>query len=137
MVKPPNILIVDDQKGVRLLLELVFREEGYRVTTAANGSDAWRKVQAEPPDVVIMDVKMPVMGGLEALPLLKSTSPKTKVIMITAYADTTTLEEVWQKGASDFILKPFDLEDLKERVRRVLTDGQRPPESLPPSLSKK
>lgn len=130
MAKPPFILIVDDQKAVRLMLELFFRGEGYLVKTATNGAEALHLVKAEAPDIVIMDVKMPVMDGLEALPLLKSASPETKIIMITGYADTTTLEEVWQKGASDFILKPFDLEVLNEHVRRLLADrpeGNEPP----------
>ncbi|MDK2821661.1 MAG: two-component system, response regulator, stage 0 sporulation protein [Clostridia bacterium] len=118
----PNILIVDDQSGVRSLLRLVFQEEGYKVDTAINGLDALRKVEQWRPDIVLMDVEMPVMGGLEALSLIKSVAPKTAVIIMTAYVESSSLKEVWRLGASDFIYKPFDLEDLKAKVKKVLPD---------------
>ncbi|AKX97631.1 response regulator [Neomoorella thermoacetica] len=116
----PRLLVVDDQNGVRALLQLVFGEEGYQVALAVNGRDAIRQVEHWRPDVVVMDVKMPVMGGLEALTRIKAMAPGTAVIIMTAYVEEASLEEVWSLGADDFIYKPFDLEELKAKVRRVL-----------------
>lgn len=116
----PKILVVDDQDGVRLLLQLVFMEEGYQVATAVNGCDALHQVENWSPDVVLMDVKMPVMGGLEALPQIVARSPSTAVIMMTAYAEEAFLKEIGLLGASDYIFKPFDLEELKAKVRQAL-----------------
>jgi len=118
----PKILVVDDQDGVRSLLQLVFLEEGYQVVTAANGRDALHQVERWHPDLVLMDVKMPVMGGLEALPRVKALSPSTAVIIMTAYVEAASLQEVWLLGASDFIYKPFDLEELKAKVRQALSN---------------
>jgi len=117
------VLVVDDQNGVRTLLQLVFREEGYQVATAVNGREALRQVEQWHPDVVVMDVKMPVMGGLEALPWIKTMVPETAVIIMTAYVGEASLEEVWRLGADNFIYKPFDLEELKARVREALPDA--------------
>jgi two-component system response regulator (stage 0 sporulation protein F) len=122
MDKPPKVLVVDDEAGVRLLLELVFGEEGYQVDSATNGLQALQKVRSFQPDVVIMDVKMPVMDGLEALPRIKALSPQTKVIIITAYLEAANVKQVWERGASGFLFKPFDLEDIKGEVHRVLKE---------------
>ncbi|MGB9860464.1 MAG: response regulator, partial [Moorellaceae bacterium] len=78
MDQPPKVLVVDDEAGVRLLLELVFKEEGYQVAVASNGLLALQKIRSFQPDVVILDIKMPVMNGLEALPKIKALSPQTK-----------------------------------------------------------
>ncbi|BCV22720.1 response regulator [Moorella sp. Hama-1] len=120
----PRVLVVDDQHGVRALLQFLFREEGYQVATAVNGRQALRQVEQWHPDVVVMDIKMPVMGGLEALPRIKAISPETAVIIMTAYAGETSLEEVWRLGADNFIYKPFDLDELKALVREALPDSR-------------
>ncbi|GFN22044.1 response regulator [Thermanaeromonas sp. C210] len=120
MDKPPRLLVVDDEPGVRLLLELLFKDEGFQVAVAANGLQAIQQVNAFQPDVVIMDVKMPLMDGLEALPHIKASSPTTKVIIVTAYLGAANEKELWERGASGFLLKPFDLEEIKAEVRRVM-----------------
>ncbi|MGI9953490.1 response regulator [Moorellaceae bacterium AZ2] len=121
MDKPPKLLVVDDEAGVRLLLELLFREEGFQVAVAANGLQAIQQVKIFQPDVVVMDVKMPVMDGLEALPRIKASSPHTKVIIMTAYLEAANVKQLWERGASGFLVKPFDLEEIKAEVRRVLS----------------
>jgi len=113
----PSILVVDDILEVRSLLKLFFQEEGYQVATAANGRDALRQLESWRPEVVLMDIKMPVMGGLEALPLIKALAPSTAVIIMTAYVEEALLKQIWHLGASDFIYKPFDLDDLKAKVQ--------------------
>lgn len=126
----PKILIVDDQDGVRSLLQLVFLKEGFQVDIAVNGCEALQKVKSWFPDVVLMDVKMPVMDGLEALPQILAVAPSTAVIMMTAYMEPDYLKKLWLLGASDFINKPFDLEELKTKVRQVLNkwppNGRKP-----------
>ncbi|WP_258358645.1 response regulator [Moorella sulfitireducens] len=121
----PRILIVDDQRGVRALLQLAFQEEGYQVATAVNGREALRQVERWQPDVVVMDVRMPVMGGLEALPRIKAIAPRTAVIIMSAYFDGMAVAEVWRLGATDFIYKPFDLDELKAKVK-VALPGEEP-----------
>lgn len=124
MSSPAKVLIVDDETGVRLLLELVFSEEGYQVAAAANGMEALQKVRSFQPDVVIMDIKMPIMDGLETLPRIKALSPPTKVIIITAYLEATTIKQVWERGASEFLYKPFDIMDIKMAVRRLIEEKE-------------
>ncbi|WP_406677010.1 response regulator [Neomoorella carbonis] len=120
----PRILIVDDQRGVRALLQLAFQEEGYQVATAVNGRDALRQVERWRPDVVVMDVRMPVMSGLEALPRIRALAPETAVIIMSAYVDGMAVAEVLRLGASDFIYKPFDLDELKAKVRVALPEAE-------------
>ncbi|MEW8958277.1 MAG: response regulator [Moorella sp. (in: firmicutes)] len=116
------MLVVDDQRGVRTLLQLAFQEEGYQVATAVNGRDALRQVERWRPDVVVMDVRMPVMGGLETLPRIKTIAPQTAVIIMSAYVELEAVDEIRRMGADDFIYKPFDLEELKAKVKAVLPE---------------
>ncbi|MBE3572754.1 MAG: response regulator [Moorella humiferrea] len=116
------MLVVDDQRGVRTLLQLAFQEEGYQVATAVNGRDALRQVERWRPDVVLMDVRMPVMGGLETLPRIKTIAPQTAVIIMSAYVEVEAVDEIRRMGADDFIYKPFDLEELKAKVKAVLPE---------------
>lgn len=117
-----RMLVVDDQRGVRTLLQLAFQEEGYQVATAVNGRDALRQVERWRPDVVVMDVRMPVMGGLETLPRIKTIAPQTAVIIMSAYVELEAVDEIRRMGADDFIYKPFDLEELKAKVKAVLPE---------------
>ncbi|WXJ88098.1 Sporulation initiation phosphotransferase F [Moorella humiferrea] len=117
-----RMLVVDDQRGVRTLLQLAFQEEGYQVATAVNGRDALRQVERWRPDVVLMDVRMPVMGGLETLPRIKTIAPQTAVIIMSAYVEVEAVDEIRRMGADDFIYKPFDLEELKAKVKAVLPE---------------
>ena len=108
-----DVLIVDDQVGVRYLLEIIVKDSGHRAYTAQNGLEAVEKVQYIKPDLVFMDVRMPVMGGLEALGKIKKISPKTEVVMMTAYSSEDTATLALQKGALKCMSKPFDVEEIK------------------------
>lgn len=108
-----DVLIVDDQVGVRYLLEIIVKDSGHRAYTAQNGAEAVEKVQYIKPDLVFMDVRMPVMGGLEALGNIKKISPKTEVVMMTAYSSEDTATLALQKGALKCMSKPFDVEEIK------------------------
>lgn len=115
-----NILIVDDEQSYRQLLTLVFEEQGNTIRTAMNGRQALELLQTEPADVIISDVKMPDMDGIEMLREVRETLPDLGVILMTAFASVETAREAFKLGADDFIQKPFDVEELKLIVRKTL-----------------
>ncbi len=115
-----NILIVDDEQSYRQLLSLVFEEQGNSIRTAMNGRQALDLLQAEPADVIISDVKMPDMDGIEMLRAVRDTLPDVGVILMTAFASVETAREAFKLGADDFIQKPFDVEELKLIVRKTI-----------------
>jgi two-component system, NtrC family, response regulator PilR len=115
-----NILIVDDEQSYRQLLSLVFQEEGHELRTAMNGRQALVELQKEPANVIVSDVKMPDMDGIELLRAVRETLPDIGVILMTAFASVDTAREAFKLGADDFIQKPFDVEELKLIVRKTL-----------------
>lgn len=115
-----NILIVDDEQSYRQLLSLVFEGDGHTIRTASNGREALALLQIEPADVVISDVRMPDMDGIEMLSSLRETQPDLGVVLMTAFASVETAREAFKLGADDFIQKPFDVEELKLIVRKTL-----------------
>jgi two-component system response regulator PilR (NtrC family) len=115
-----NILIVDDEQSYRQLLSLVFEGDGHTIRTASNGREALSLLQDEPADVVISDVRMPDMDGIEMLSSVRETQPDLGVVLMTAFASVETAREAFKLGADDFIQKPFDVEELKLIVRKTL-----------------
>src|ERR1043165_1085979 len=115
-----NILIVDDEQSYRQLLTLVFEEEGYNSRTAMNGRQALKLLEDEPAQVVISDVKMPDMDGIELLRALRETQPDVGVVLMTGVASVATAREAFKLGADDFIQKPFAVEELNLIVRKTL-----------------
>lgn len=115
-----NILIVDDEQSYRQLLSLVFEEQGNNIRTAMNGRQALEMLDAEPADIIISDVKMPDMDGIEMLRAVRETLPDLGVILMTAFASVETAREAFKLGADDFIQKPFDVEELKLIVKKTL-----------------
>src|SRR5439155_9113104 len=116
----PNILIVDDEQSYRQLLSLVFEGNGNNIRTAMNGRHALEELAAEPADVVVSDVKMPDMDGIEMLRAVRETQPDLGVVLMTAFASVETAREAFKLGADDFIQKPFDVEELKLIVKKTL-----------------
>ena len=116
----PKILIVDDELSMRELLERVFRKEGYNVNVAENGIRALELIRANDFDLVISDVKMPNLGGMQLLMQCRETSPDTMVILMTAYATIDKAREAFKLGADDFVEKPFDIDELKLVVKKAL-----------------
>ncbi len=112
--EPLDILIVDDQAGVRYLLEIVVKEAGHRVYTAQNGLEAVTQAISSRPDLIFMDVRMPLMGGVEALVKIKSMAPDIDVVIMTAYSSEETVTKAMQKGALCCIVKPFDVGEIKK-----------------------
>ncbi|MGQ0542278.1 MAG: sigma-54-dependent transcriptional regulator [Blastocatellia bacterium] len=115
-----NILIVDDEQSYRQLLSLVFEGDGHIIRTAMNGREALESLKKESADVIISDVKMPDMDGIEMLRAVRESLPDLGVILMTAFASVETAREAFKLGADDFIQKPFDVEELKLIVKKTL-----------------
>jgi two-component system response regulator PilR (NtrC family) len=115
-----NLLIVDDEQSYRQLLSLVFEGDGHSIRTAMNGRDAINKLQEEPAEVIITDVRMPDMDGIELLRAAREFLPDVGVVLMTAFATVDTAREAFKLGADDFIQKPFDVEELKIIVKKAL-----------------
>ncbi|MDY7993770.1 response regulator [Paenibacillus polymyxa] len=115
-----KVLIVDDQNGIRILLMEVFGSEGYETFQAANGKIALEIVEKEPPDLVLLDMKIPGMYGLEILKHLKTMNPDIKVIMMTAYGELDMIKEATELGALMHFTKPFDIDEMRIAVNKQL-----------------
>ncbi|HZK85926.1 MAG TPA: response regulator [Desulfosporosinus sp.] len=116
-----KILVVDDQFGVRRLLFETFQEDHHEVEMAANGAEALQVLIAFQPDLILMDMKMPGMNGIETLVQIRALGCKANVIMMTAYGDVQNMKQAKDLGILSFMGKPFDLFELRERVREILT----------------
>ena len=115
-----TILIVDDDKSIRYSLKRML-EENFSVITAQNGEEALDRVRKIPPDLIIMDIKMPGRNGIDVLKEMKSIDPKSLVIIMTAYGTTETAIEAMKYGAFDYILKPFPIPQMKGLVEKALS----------------
>uniref|UniRef100_A0A7C3V9K7 Response regulator n=1 Tax=Desulfobacca acetoxidans TaxID=60893 RepID=A0A7C3V9K7_9BACT len=115
-----KILVADDEMAIRLLYSEELKEEGYEVYTAANGREALEIIDSVPLDLVILDIKMPEMDGIEALRQIKERKPDLPVLLSTAYGEYKQDFATW--ASDDYLVKSSDLEDLKNAVRRHLKD---------------
>lgn len=111
-----KLLVADDEQKICSLLQHFFSDRGYRVLTAHDGPSALACIQAERPHLVFLDLRMPGMGGLEILQAAKAIDPTVKIIIITAIEDEATIQKARELGATDYVIKPFSLEYLKEEV---------------------
>ncbi len=114
-----NLLIVDDEQGIRQLLTLVFTRAGYKVRAAEHARRALDLLAEEPAEVIISDVRMPDMNGIEFLRAARERLPEVGVVMMSAFATLETAREAFKLGAEDFVQKPFDVEEVKEIVKRA------------------
>ncbi|GAB6928101.1 sporulation initiation phosphotransferase Spo0F [Paenibacillus sp. JCM 10914] len=115
-----KVLIVDDQNGIRILLVEVFSSEGYETFQAANGKAALEIVKLHVPDLVLLDMKIPGMDGLEILKHIKQMNPEIKVIMMTAYGELDMIKEATDLGALMHFTKPFDIDEMRQAVNMQL-----------------
>ena len=118
--KAVNVLVVDDDQSVRSMLSFVLGKDGYQVEEAHSGADALRKLKGRSYDLVISDIRMPDLNGIELLKKIKTHDPELPVIMITAYAATHDAIEAMKLGAEDYVTKPFNLEELKIIIAKSL-----------------
>jgi len=115
-----RILVVDDERSMRELLSIVLKRDGYDVLLADSGAAAVALIETEPVDLLISDIKMPDMSGVDVLRAAKRVDPDLVGIIITAFASTDTAVEALRLGAYDYISKPFDVEALKAKVRNAV-----------------
>ncbi len=113
-----KILLVDDEEGIHLLYREELEEEGYEVHSALTGEDALEKLKIISPDLVILDINMPGMNGIEVLRQMKEMNPKMPVVLSSAYHEYKQDLGAW--ASDDYIVKSADLDDLKAAVRRHL-----------------
>lgn len=127
-----SLLVVDDEPLLGEVFTDFFGERGYEVATAVNVSEAFVKVAYASYDIIFLDIKMPVLTGVEALEEMKSHQPQAKIIIMTGYWDQTTFlrEKAEQVGVYRLIEKPFEMEDILPIVEEALASPERNPERL-------
>ena len=113
---PTRILLVDDEKDFVEMLSLRLEEEGEIVTRAYDGRMCLQVLEKEPIDIIILDIKMPGMDGIQTLKQIKSLQPLVEVILLTGHGSAETAVEGMKLGAFDYLLKPADFDDLKVKV---------------------
>jgi ATP-dependent Lon protease len=119
-IQPSQVLVVDDEEIARTNLEYILRKEGHQVATASNGLEALDKVKAQEFDVILTDLKMEKMDGLQLLESVKQLAPHTEIIMVTGYATVSTAVDALKKGAAHYLSKPIKLDELRDTVREIV-----------------
>ena len=127
---PESILIVDDEEAILLSLRPVLEDEGYEVKVAKSGSDALKMMAAEPPDLMLLDIWMPEMDGLDTLKRAREQSPRLQVMMMSGHGSIETAVKAVKLGAYDYIEKPLSLENVTLRVRHALDQRRLEEENL-------
>ena len=115
-----KLLIVDDESGIVEEVKAYFEEEGYQVFTADTGKDGVEALAKFKPDLLLLDMKLPDMSGIQVLKVCKDTLPGTKVIVNTGYVDQHIIDEAERLGRDSFLQKPFNLERLQQEIERLL-----------------
>lgn len=123
-MKSAKLLIVDDEKRMCAILREALASPDLAVTTAESGEAAWAALDLEHFDIVISDIKMTGMSGIDLLKRIKDLAPETQVLLMTAYADARTAVEAMKGGAYDYIIKPFEIEELRLKIRNILDAHQ-------------
>jgi DNA-binding response OmpR family regulator len=137
--RPPRILLVDDEQPIQTLLSFPLQRDGYEVIVAADGRDALARYEESPPDLVVLDVMLPRMDGLEVCKRLRAKGETVPIIMLTAKSEEIDKVLGLELGADDYITKPFSMREFRSRVKAALrragmtrtdTDDERPLEVL-------
>lgn len=118
-----KILIVDDEEDVRLFLRDFLSDRDFDVQTAGSGEEALEKFPVFKPDIMLLDIMMPGMDGLQCLEEVKKLAPKTIVIMITALKDEARMAKAKKFGAHDYVVKPFSLNYLETELEKILSQS--------------
>ncbi|MFA7467816.1 MAG: response regulator [Desulfotomaculaceae bacterium] len=119
-VNSGDLLIVDDQIGVRRLISEALLENGYVVDQASNGSEALDMLIEKQYHLIILDVKMPGMSGIETLHEIRKLNPSVSVVLMTAYEELDIVEEARKLGVEHYLCKPFDLNELRALARKLI-----------------
>ena len=120
--KQPVVLVADDEEDIKVVLRMFLEAVGYEVVTAFDGLDALEQIKSTKPDVVLMDIMMPVIDGIEVVRQMKATPGirDIPVVMLTAAAQSDMVERAIQAGAADYIVKPFEPEAVQRAIEKVL-----------------
>lgn len=116
-----TLLLVDDEQEVTEILSKRLARRGYSCRCAGNGKEAVSSMEQEPSPIVVMDVKMPVMDGLEALSVMLSRWPSTQIILLSGHADMQIAVQAMEEGAFGYLMKPVDFEDLLFKIEDAET----------------
>ena len=117
---PASILVVDDELSIRELLKMILTRQGFQVTLAADGPEGLEKIRQSSFEIILCDVMMPQMNGLEFLAMVKKINPDIEVLLMTGHGDITMAVEAMKKGAFDFVQKPFNQDEFLHRVENAL-----------------
>ncbi|TGE39677.1 response regulator [Desulfosporosinus fructosivorans] len=121
------ILVVDDNNGIRRLMSEFFNQQGFYVREASDGSTALQLVMEEKPTLVLLDLRMPGLGGLEILAEIRDLAPETIVVIMSAYFDAKDLKKAVEEGKIEhFIIKPFNLEEVRILIYELLNKSNNP-----------
>jgi len=123
-VRGQKILVVDDEQLIRWSLEQNLKKQGYEVTTAASGEEALKMVREDPPDLMLLDIQLPGMNGIEVLEKVKELETDVLVIMVTALGVVETAVKAMRLGAYDYVNKPFNLDELAIVIKKALETGE-------------
>jgi len=116
----PSILVVDDDSEMRALLLDVLRSEGYEVAEAKDGTEAVLALRTREFDIILMDKNMPGPSGLDLIPRFRRVCPRSQIIMMTAFGDVPSYMEAVEKGAVEYLFKPFRMEEVKAAIAKAL-----------------
>ena len=115
-----DVLLVDDEKSVRSTLSIILQKSGYRVEEVSNGNDAIEKIKTHCYDLVITDLRMKPVDGMEVLRIARELNPSTEVVVMTAFGTVETGVEAMKLGAYDYIQKPFDKDELLLVIEKAM-----------------
>ncbi len=134
MTNKATILIIDDEEGIRDSCSQVLTREGYHANIADNGKAGWEHFKKSPPDIVLLDLKLPGLDGIQVLNKIKKRSFDTPVIIITGFATIGSAVNTMKQGAFDYLAKPFSPQELRVAVKKALDSRKTQEQSLTPSL---
>ncbi len=117
---PHNVLLAEDDRAIRHALERALTLEGYEVTAVADGVEALARAHRHPPDVLVLDVMMPGIDGLQVCRVLRAEGDRTPILMLTARVETADRVAGLDAGADDYVVKPFDVDEVFARLRALL-----------------
>jgi two-component system response regulator (stage 0 sporulation protein F) len=120
VARRPKVLVVDDDPEMRALLLDVLCNEGYEVVEAKDGTEAVRALRTRSFDIILMDKNMPGPSGLDLIPGFRRLCPQSQIIMMTAYGDVASYMEAAEKGAVEYLFKPFRMDEMKTAIRKAL-----------------
>ncbi|MBE3142103.1 MAG: response regulator [Thermoplasmata archaeon] len=120
MDKQARILVIDDEESIRNTMKAILKDEGFIVDLAATGSEAIQKTKQTAYNVVLIDIRLPDMEGVELLKLMKDTVPKTRKIMVTGYPSVQNVITALNKNADAYLIKPVDIEKLLSTIKEQL-----------------